>query len=242
MRIGILQCGHVPEAVAAEHGDFSAMFARLLDGHGFDFRTWNVVDMEFPASIEEADGWLVSGSRHGAYDDLPFIAPLENLIREIHAARRPLVGVCFGHQIVAQALGGRVEKWAGGWSLGRTAYRIEGLDEVALNAWHQDQVVEPPPGARVVGETTGCRVAALAYGDHAWTIQPHPEFTPALIAAYVAQRRGTGDHPDERMERAEAGTALPMDAARVAARMARVLKGALAPMRERGSGGGHADA
>ena len=226
MRIGILQCGHVPEAVAAEHGDFSAMFARLLDGHGFEFHTWDVVDMTFPASIDDAEGWLVTGSKHGAYDEVPFIAPLEALIREIHAARAPLVGVCFGHQIVAQALGGRVEKWAGGWSLGRTAYRVEGLGEVALNAWHQDQVTGLPPGARVVGETTGCRVAALAYGDHAWTIQPHPEFTPALIAAYVAQRRGTGDYPDALMEHARAGTALPVDAARVGACMARVLKGA----------------
>lgn len=226
MRIGILQCGHVPEAVAATHGDFADMFARLLDGHGFAFRTWNVVDMEFPRGPRDAEGWLVTGSKHGAYDDLPFIAPLEALIREIHAARAPLVGVCFGHQIVAQALGGRVEKWQGGWALGRQTYRVEGLGEVALNAWHQDQVTEIPPEARVVGEAPGCRVAALAYGDHAWTIQPHPEFAPALVADYIRGRRGTGDYPDDRMAAAEAALALPVDQARVAARMARVLKGA----------------
>ena len=226
MRVGILQCGHVPEAVAARHGAFPEMFARLLDGHGFAFRTWDVVDMAFPAGLGEADGWLVTGSRHGAYDALPFIAPLEAVIREIHAARAPLVGVCFGHQIVAQALGGRVGKWPGGWSLGRTDYRIEGVGAVALNAWHQDQVTALPPGARVVGETAGCRVAALAYGDHVWTIQPHPEFTPALVADYVRTRRGTGDYPDDRMERAGALAGEPVDAAGVAARMAAVLKGA----------------
>lgn len=232
MRIGILQCGHVPDEVAARHGDFSAMFARLLDGHGFRFRTWSVVDMEFPEGPAEAQGWLVTGSKHGAYEPLPFIPPLEALIRGIHAERRPLVGVCFGHQIVAQALGGRVGKWPGGWSLGRTEYRLEGLGEVALNAWHQDQVTALPPGARVVGETGACRVAALAYGEHAWTIQPHPEFTPALIAHYVAMRRGTGDYPDDRMEAAAAGTALPVDRGRLAAHMARVLKGQGATPRE----------
>lgn len=224
MLVGILQCGHVPEEVAAEHGDFSAMFATLLAGHGLRFRTWSVVGMEFPDGPAEADGWLVTGSRHGAYEDLPFIAPLEALIRAVHAERRPLVGVCFGHQIVAQALGGRVEKWHGGWAIGRRTYRIEGLGEVALNAWHQDQVTELPPGARVVGETTACRVAALAYGEHAWTIQPHPEFTPALIAAYVATRRGTGDYPEALMDAAEEATALPVDGSAVAAHMARVLK------------------
>ena len=225
MRVGILQCGHVPPEVAARHGDFTAMFARLLDGHGLAFRTWSVVDMEFPRGPDAADGWLVTGSRHGAYEDHPFIAPLEALIRAVHAERRPLVGVCFGHQIVAQALGGRVEKWPGGWSLGRTAYRIDGIGEVALNAWHQDQVTGLPPGARVVGETTGCRVAALAYGEHAWTIQPHPEFTPALIAEYAATRRGTADYPDDRMDAAGAAAALPVDAAPLAARMACVLRG-----------------
>jgi GMP synthase (glutamine-hydrolysing) len=224
MQVGILQCGHVPEEVAAEHGDFSAMFAALLGGHGFAFRTWSVVDMEFPEGPAAADAWLITGSKHGAYDDLPFIPPLETLIRAIHAERRPLVGVCFGHQIVAQALGGRVEKWHGGWSIGRQTYRIEGIGEVALNAWHQDQVTLLPPGARVVGETPACRVAALAYGEHAWTIQPHPEFTPGLIAAYVATRRGTGDYPDDLMEAAHAATALPLDNAALAARIAAVLR------------------
>ena len=224
MLVGILQCGHVPGEVASEHGDFSAMFAALLEGHDFAFRTWSVVDMEFPQGPAAADAWLVTGSRHGAYDPLPFIAPLEDLIRAVYAERRPLVGVCFGHQIVAQALGGRVEKWRGGWSIGRQTYRIEGLGEVALNAWHQDQVTELPPGARVVGETPACRVAALAYGEHSWTIQPHPEFTPALIAAYVATRRGTGDYPEDLMDAAEKATALPVDNAALAARMAQVLK------------------
>lgn len=226
MHIGILQCGHVPPAVADAHGDFSAMFRRLLGEDGLTYETWDVEGMDLPSSPAAAEGWLITGSRHGAYDPLPFIAPLQDLIRAIRDEGPPLVGVCFGHQIIAQALGGRVEKWHGGWTLGRTTYRIEGLGEVALNAWHQDQVTELPPGARVVGETESCRVAALAYGDRIWTIQPHPEFSASLIRDYVRLRRGTGDYPDALMDVAEEALAEPVDQEALGARMAEVLRGA----------------
>ena len=103
-------------------GDYDALFRDLLAGHGFDFVTFAVLDGEFPASVEDADAWLITGSRHGVYEDHDWIPPLEALIRKIDARRLPLVGVCFGHQIIAQALGGKVEKFKGGWSVG--AHRI----------------------------------------------------------------------------------------------------------------------
>ena len=106
MLIGILQSGHFAQREGAPLRDYSTLYAEMLAGHGFRFKTWSVVDMEFPASPEDADGWLISGSKHGVYDDLPFIAPLEDFIRKIYAAGIPLVGICFGHQIMAQALGG----------------------------------------------------------------------------------------------------------------------------------------
>ncbi|MEM6307742.1 MAG: type 1 glutamine amidotransferase, partial [Pseudomonadota bacterium] len=101
MQIGILQTGHAPDPVQANHGDFKDMFARLLDGHGFSFRTWNVVDGDFPGGVADADGWLVTGSKHGAYENHAFIPPLENFIRTCYTDGRPMVGVCFGHQIIA---------------------------------------------------------------------------------------------------------------------------------------------
>ncbi len=221
MKIGILQAGHVPDALGAVHGDYDAMFARLLAGHGFAFEAWDVEGMVFPSGVQDADGWLVTGSRHGAYEDHAFIAPLEAFVRAAHDADVPLVGICFGHQIVAQALGGRVEKFAGGWAVGRTEYDLATGGRIALNAWHQDQVVERPAGAVPLASGGACENAILAYGRRAFTVQAHPEFSNDLIAGFVDVRRGTGTYPDDRLDAALAATADPVRADAIADAIAR---------------------
>jgi GMP synthase-like glutamine amidotransferase len=222
MKIGILQTGHAPDEVLGQIGDYDAMFRRLLDGHGFEFETFNVVDMEFPDGPEQCDGWLITGSKHGAYEDHAFIPPLEELIRDIHAVDRPLVGICFGHQIVASAMGGKVVKFEDGWSVGRTEYHFDDKT-LALNAWHQDQVVEVPAGAEVIASNDFCENAALVYGDRIWTIQPHPEFGADMIAA-LAIHRGKGVVPDQMLDAARASLPEPIDQDTIAADMAAFLK------------------
>ncbi|SDW95437.1 type 1 glutamine amidotransferase [Roseicitreum antarcticum] len=190
MHIGILETGRPPSEVSADFGTYPQIFARLLDGHGFTFSAWHVEGGEMPASVHACDGWLITGSRHGAYEDHAFIPPLEDFIRQAHGAHVPLVGVCFGHQIIAQALGGRVEKFAGGWAVGAQTYDFNG-DTRRLNAWHQDQVTKAPEGARIVATNPFCAIAALRYGTHILTVQAHPEFDRAIVRRLI-DARGRG--------------------------------------------------
>lgn len=209
MQIGILQTGMAPDVLKDELGDYPDMFARLLAGQGFHFETYKVVDGQFPTSVHDCDGWLITGSRHGAYEDHPWIPPLEEFIRHAYWAHVPLVGVCFGHQIVAQAMGGKVERFPQGWAIGATDYDFAGKT-MRLNAWHRDQVTEVPPMAEVIASNDFCANAALLYGDRALTVQAHPEFRPEFVDGLM-DTRGKGLVPDDLMAGATARLTLPLD-------------------------------
>lgn len=205
MKIGILETGEVAPDLAARHGDYPAMFEAMLGAvdPALEFATVRVVAGEMPAAPGQADAWLVTGSRHGVYDDLPWIAPLKDFLRACVAEGVPVVGVCFGHQILAEALGGRAEKSDRGWGLGVQDYEVTARpgwmadlpDRFSVRAWHQDQVVALPPEATVLARSGHCAYAALAYGDperpFALSLQPHPEFGRDYLDALLALRAGT---------------------------------------------------
>jgi GMP synthase (glutamine-hydrolysing) len=209
MKIGILQSGHSPKELLGETGNYADLFVKLLQGQGFEFETFSVVEMDFPDGPNDCDGWLITGSKHGAYEDHAFIAPLEDLIRQIYAAEHPLVGICFGHQIIAQALGGKVEKFKDGWAVGRQSYDWQNKT-VHLNAWHQDQVVELPADATVCASNDFCANAALVYGKNAFTVQAHPEFDGNFISG-LATYRGPGVVPEPLLDEARAAIDAPVD-------------------------------
>lgn len=223
MKLGILETGTAPEALR-DHGDYPSMFQDLLAGHGFTFQSWHVEEGDFPDAVTQADAWLITGSRHGVYENHAFIPRLEAFIRSAQEARVPMVGICFGHQVMAQALGGRVEKFSGGWVVGPTDYDFDG-QQITLNAWHQDQVLIPPPGAQTLATSETCEYAALGYGDWGLSVQAHPEYDDSFIRGLI-DHRGRGKVPDDLLDRAQDRLGTSLDRPRIADRIADFLKSA----------------
>jgi GMP synthase-like glutamine amidotransferase len=215
----VLKTG-APPAKAAGFGDYPGMFRKLL-GEAFDYSVFAADEGELPPHPDACDAYLVTGSSAGAYDPSPWIGELKAFLVEAKG-RAKLVGVCFGHQVMAEAFGGKVVKSPKGWGLGEHTYRVLKREpwmdrggEIRLPASHQDQVVELPPGAEVVAGSAFTPMGALAYRDQpAISLQLHPEFEPAFAVALLEARRGRV-LTDEQTDRAIATYRRPDDRARV---------------------------
>jgi GMP synthase-like glutamine amidotransferase len=220
LRLGVLETGQPPEAAIPQFGTYPEMFRRLLGPEAYDYATFAVDRGEWPGRVEQCDAYIVTGSPCGVYEPLPWIGELMDFLR--HAKdRTPLVGVCFGHQAMAQAFGGAVVKSPKGWGVGEHEYRVvkrePWMDEAAvirLPASHQDQVVTAPEGAEVIAASDFTPFGALRYGDRAISIQLHPEFEPAYAVALIEARRGSRYTP-EQADAAIASYGAPDDRARV---------------------------
>lgn len=196
MRIGLLMMGHVDPNSQFVAGDYPELFADLLEPHGIELIRYDLDEGHFPDDVGECAGWLSSPSRLSSYDPVDWLVDAEELLRRFVAAEAPFVGICFGHQLLAQALGGRVERSPHGWGVGVRDYEIVSLrtwmspmlDVIALIGSHQDQVTSLPNGAELLFRSEYCPYGGFAIGERAWTLQVHPEFTPALADHLLAGR------------------------------------------------------
>ena len=217
MKLAILETGRPPAALADRFGDYPAMFARML-GPGFEIATFDAENGHLPDDPGAHAAYLVTGSPAGVYEPLPWIEPLQAFIRSAKDSR--MVGICFGHQVMAEALGGRVEKSAKGWGAGLHRYAIVGAEPwldgngaIAVPASHQDQVVVQPPNTEIVAASPFTEYAALAWTDRpAISFQFHPEFDPAFAKALIERRYDIVPDPDAAIASLDA----PNDSARVA--------------------------
>lgn len=218
----MLECDHVDTALRAVAGDYHDMFARCFARHApeLTLRRIDVVGGQPLPEVDAYDAVLVSGSRHGATDDLPWIHDLARFLRRLHAAGVPTVGICFGQQLIAHSLGGTVARAEVGWGVG--VHRATPTDVGAaaftsaqafdLLLSHQDQVVSLPVGAQLLATSDHAPVAAFRHGS-LLGFQGHPEFTPAYAAALLDSR--TDRIPAEVIARARPTLTAPTDQARV---------------------------
>ena len=229
MKLAILETGAPPEAVRDRFGDYPSMFRKLFGADAYDYTTFDVAAGQLPERAEAFPAYVITGSSAGVYDPLPWIEPAKDFLRQAKG-RAALVGVCFGHQLMAEAFGGKVIKSPKGWGVGLHHYGVreregwmDARSAIGVPASHQDQVVEPPPGARVLAASDFTPFGMLAYGDQpAISIQLHPEFEPAYAKALIENRRGSR-YSDEQAAAAIASYDAPDDRSRVGAWIQRFL-------------------
>lgn len=201
MKLGILKTDAVRPEWVPDFGEYPDMFMALLSREDprLEFVTYDVEEGVYPADIDEVDAYLITGSKSSVYDDKPWIATLMEFVRELDVRKKKLVGICFGHQIVAQALGGKTEKSPKGWGVGRHTHsftRMPGWHDQGDAAFdilvsHQDQVVENARGAQVLASSDFCESAVVQIGEHILTFQGHPEFVPGYSREIMEFRRST---------------------------------------------------
>ena len=199
MRIGILQTDSVLARFQPEHGDYPGMFKALFDAAGDDMAlAYQVIDTQagaYPAA-NQCDSYVITGSRNSVYDGLPWIADLAAFVQRALDAGKPVVGICFGHQLIAHFFGGQAAK-ASGWAVGVHVSELLANEpwlsphagEFGLLSSHQDQVTELPPGARLIAANDFCPLAGFTWGDLVLTFQGHPEFRKAYSKDLMNMRR-----------------------------------------------------
>jgi GMP synthase-like glutamine amidotransferase len=233
MKLTIIQTGDVPEPLRGAFGPYPPMFRRMFERVGAHYG-YDVVPVFAGAPFPDPttlDAILLPGSAAGVYDDhLTWMAPLRQFIRAAYAAKTPMVGVCFGHQIMADALGGEVRKSDKGWGLGRHTYAVRAPPPfmagagatLSLACSHQDQVIVPPPDAEVVLASDFTPNAGLFYRNGAaLSVQPHPEFEDGYTRALAELRRGKA--PDDVIDKALTSLDRPSDSAALARHIAAFL-------------------
>ena len=233
MQLTFIQTGDVPAPLRARFGPYRTMFERMFDatGMGFTYKTIAVSEGEACPDPSTLEAIVITGSPAGVYDNLPWLSPLRAFIRSAYAARTPMLGVCFGHQIMADALGGDVRKSEKGWGLGRHSYEVRKLpsfmrgapEALSIACSHQDQVIVPPAEADVILASEFTPNAGLFYRNgRALSFQPHPEFADDYTIALTELRRGK--IADEVVDKALASIAKPSNSSDVAHYIGQFLK------------------
>lgn len=199
MKLGILKTDTVRPEWVPQFGEYPDMFVALLSraDPSLEFAVYDVERGDYPADIDDVDAYLITGSKANAYDDKPWITTLMEFVRELHRRRKKILGICFGHQLVAQALGGEIQKSPKGWGVGVHTHRFssapswhdQGDLDLDILVSHQDQVLTVAQGAQVLAGSEFCENAVCQLGEHILTFQGHPEFVSGYARELMDSRK-----------------------------------------------------
>ena len=204
MKVSVLETGKLPENLENKFGNYPKMFSDLFDELNVphEIKSFDLINNEFPKNLDNTDLWLITGSSFGVYEKIAWISKLKNLVKKIYNLKKPLIGICFGHQIIAEALGGRVEKSTKGWGVGVHKYERKlnpKWSEIVGDSYsgyvsHQDQVIIKPENAYGIYGSEFCKYSILCYDDLekpvAVSIQSHPEFKKDCLKMIIQRRIG----------------------------------------------------
>lgn len=211
MNIGILQTGKININIRDRFGNYPDMFKDLLSdkpladpNNALGFTVFDVTEQQMPESPKDCDGYIITGSSAGVYEDHIWLEPLFQFIRECAALTIPLVGICFGHQAIAKALGGEVGKFSGGWGVGNRRANIENktaleyaigckqdAETIKIPYFHQDQVISLPKEATVTVSDDFCAIGGYVIDNQILCFQGHPEFNSEYLQALTNVRKET---------------------------------------------------
>lgn len=199
MKVAILQCDTVLEKFQPRFGDYPEMVIHMFDRVDLklSFDTYDCKQGEFPANIDEYDFYIATGSKASVYDELDWIKKTIKFVQQLDKNKKKLIGICFGHQLIAMARGGKVEKSENGWGIGIAPNRVIASpqwmntksSEINILVSHQDQIVELPADTLLIAENDFCPFFIVQWGNHFLSIQGHPEWTSDYSRALMNDRR-----------------------------------------------------
>ena len=196
MIVGLFICDHVPGEYQVEFGDYPDMFARLFPG--FKWKLYDVTNGHFPENLDGCEIYMATGSRHSVYENIDWINQMKKIIQELYSRDKYFIGFCFGHQLLGEAMGGKVEKSLFGWCVGlhefttknRRDWMVPFQSRLSLLMMCQDQVVEVPENTTVLASAEKCPNGIIQVGEKMLGIQAHPEFTKSYDRFLMEKRVG----------------------------------------------------